>query len=99
MARRHIRYKVCVSRATADRPRHRSILLGIRSVLAAGILVSPTIALGGQMATADRIQLPGWWPTKGTAPRSDFVGAEACAACHPAQAAGQATTAMARTAM
>src|SRR4051812_47200037 len=54
---------------------------------------------GGQLATADRIQGPGWWPTKPTARRSDFVGASACAPCHPAQSASQPTTAMARTAM
>lgn len=53
----------------------------------------------GQMATADRIQSPGWWPTKGAAPRGDYLGAAACASCHPSHAATQPTTAMARTAM
>ena len=54
---------------------------------------------GGQMATADRLQGPGWWPTKATASRKDFVGAKTCAQCHAAQSATQPTTAMARTAM
>ena len=34
------------------------------------------------MATEDRVQLPGWWPTKGTAHRDEFLGTEACAECH-----------------
>jgi hypothetical protein len=51
----------------------------------------------GQMATADRLQAPGWWPTKRTAVRSDFVGASECVRCHPSRAT-QLATAMARTA-
>src|SRR5581483_10680497 len=47
----------------------------------------------------DRVQSPGWWPTKGTAPRADYIGAAACAECHPSQSRSQPTTAMARTAM
>ena len=45
-------------------------------------LLSPMLAgrpAGAQgMATADRLQAPGWWPTKGTAPRADYVGAATC---------------------
>jgi len=59
---------------------------------------APTL-IGGQLATADRVEGPGWWPTKASARRSDFVGASACASCHPAQSAAQPTTAMARTAV
>jgi cytochrome c554/c'-like protein len=61
--------------------------------------MGPVELFGGQMATADRVQNPGWWPTKPTALRKDFVGADACAPCHPAQSTTQPTTAMARTAM
>ena len=53
-------------------------------------------ASGQGMATADRVQGPGWWPTKGTPPLQDYVGAAACARCHAAQAP-QARTSMART--
>jgi hypothetical protein len=66
--------------------------------LSLSIMVA-AIAASGQMATADRIKDPGWWPTKGTAPRSDYVGAAACRECHPAQWASQPATSMARTAM
>jgi len=54
-------------------------------------------ALSAQMATADRVAASGWWPTKGTAPRTEYVGAAACARCHTAHVTTQATTAMART--
>lgn len=55
------------------------------------------VPLPGQMATADRLQAPGWWPTKRTAPREDYVGASACVRCHRSHET-QLTTAMARTA-
>lgn len=48
-----------------------------------------------QMSTADRVQLPGWWPTKGTAARKDFVGLEGCETCHATKAGTQKTTPMA----
>ena len=55
-----------------------------------------TAPLGGvQMATSDRIQLPGWWPTKGSAARSEFVGPETCAKCHASKARTQKQTPMA----
>ena len=62
-------------------------------------LIDTGIVLRGQMPTADRIHGPGWWPTKGTAPRSDYADAAACAPCHPAQSASQPSTSMAHTAM
>src|SRR5437868_3122456 len=64
------------------------------------IVANAAVLIGAQMATADRVQGgPGWWPTKGTAPRPDYIGTAACAQCHPAQSQSQSTTAMARTAM
>jgi Cytochrome c554 and c-prime len=51
-----------------------------------------------QLATADRLQEPGWWPTKGTASRDEYVGTARCAECHASRAASQQTTFMARTA-
>jgi len=53
-------------------------------------------ARGQGMATPDRLAAPGFWPTK-EAPRAEFVGAAACAGCHPGPAATQAQTSMART--
>ena len=48
------------------------------------------------MATADRVQQPGFWPTKGSPSREEYVGPAACVRCHAAHA-GQAATSMART--
>jgi Cytochrome c554 and c-prime len=64
----------------------------------AAALGSHGAMVAGQMATADRVQGPAWWPTQGSAPRGDYVGAAGCASCHPRHAATQSTTAMARTA-
>jgi hypothetical protein len=50
---------------------------------------------GVQMATDDRLQLPGWWPTKGTASRAEFTGWETCAQCHSQKARTQPHTPMA----
>jgi hypothetical protein len=47
------------------------------------------------MATEDRVQSQGWWPTKGSAPREEFVGPAECAKCHSAEAASWAKTPMA----
>jgi hypothetical protein len=67
-------------------------------VFAVGVaLVPPPPPIGAQMATAERLQAPGFWPTKGTAARRDFLGSPACAACHAAKVTSQATTSMART--
>lgn len=55
--------------------------------------------IGEQFTTAEHLHGPGWWPRKGDAPRSDYVGAEVCAQCHATLAAGQAKHAMAHTAI
>ena len=51
------------------------------------------------MATEDRMDLPGWWPTKGTASRSEFVGPDACADCHATKVRTQKLTPMAHAAL
>lgn len=51
---------------------------------------------GVTLATDDRLQYSGWWPTKGIAARSDYVGPAACAGCHAAKGATQKDTPMAR---
>ena len=55
--------------------------------------------IADQFSTAERLKKPGWWPTKGDAPRDEYVGSAACARCHADVAAAQKTTLMARTAM
>lgn len=73
-------------------PRAAGLLITALSLTAASIIAN------GQMATADRVKDPGWWPTKGTAARSEYAGSAACRDCHPAQSATQPSTSMARTA-
>lgn len=51
------------------------------------------------MATEDRVQLPGWWPTKGTASRDEFIGPDACEACHASKVRTQTQTPMAHAAL
>jgi len=44
------------------------------------------------MATEERLEIPGWWPTKGTASRQDFAGTAECARCHSKKAVTQIST-------
>jgi Cytochrome c554 and c-prime len=64
--------------------------------LVSAIGVTPTRGIA-QMATAERIQQPGWWPTSAQTERRDYVGAAACASCHSTRVTTQQTTRMART--
>jgi hypothetical protein len=50
-----------------------------------------------QLGTATEIRLaePGWWPTKGTPKRDEYVGSTACEECHAAQSQSQKNSAMA----
>jgi hypothetical protein len=50
-----------------------------------------------QISTEERLRRPGWWPTKGTAAREEFVGPVVCAHCHSSIATSQAQHNMART--
>src|SRR5256885_7110137 len=52
-----------------------------------------------QMSTPERIKQPGWWPTKGTPSRDEYVGPTVCAQCHSSLASSQKLHAMARTSM
>jgi hypothetical protein len=49
---------------------------------------------GFSLTTGDRLEDPGWWPTKGEAARNQYVGTETCKGCHSAIAALQETTPM-----
>lgn len=51
-----------------------------------------------EKATLQRLREHGWWPTRGDAPRQEYVGSEACAACHANESASQAVTSMAHAA-
>lgn len=51
-----------------------------------------------QFSTAERLQHPGWWPTKSSESRTAFAGSESCRSCHDAISASQKTTQMAQTA-
>jgi hypothetical protein len=46
------------------------------------------------MATSDRLQGSGWWPTKGDAARTEYADPDACSGCHKDLAALQHTTPM-----
>ena len=46
----------------------------------------------------DRVQSPGWWPTKGTAARTSYVGTAECAKCHEKQALSYIQMAMSQAA-
>src|SRR5579863_1305547 len=45
-------------------------------------LAQSSAAGGISLPTQLRIQGPGWWPTRGDAPREKFAGASACVLCH-----------------
>ena|GEM_PF-288834 len=49
---------------------------------------------GISLPTADRLEAPGWWPTKGDLPRSQYSGDAICARCHSRIAALQESTPM-----
>lgn len=51
---------------------------------------------GQPLATKEHIQAPGWWPTKTTPQRSEYLGSASCAECHPSEAAIYETTPMAK---
>jgi hypothetical protein len=57
----------------------------------------PPLPVYAQMATADRVEAQGWWPTKRTSAAGDYVGSGECVRCHRTRAT-QLTTSMARTA-
>ncbi len=46
------------------------------------------------LTTADRLEEPGWWPTKGDPPRNQYSGDATCASCHRRIAPLQSTTPM-----
>lgn len=60
---------------------------------------SQTNRAGGvSLTTHDRIQAPGWWPTKGVPARNEYRGPAACATCHADKVRTQSSTPMASAA-
>ena len=51
------------------------------------------------MATDERLREPGWWPSKRSAPRDEFIGTAACFRCHRKITESQLTTPMAHAAI
>jgi hypothetical protein len=51
------------------------------------------------LPTELRVKSPGWWPTKGTSSREEYVGSEACFECHESKSESQSQTAMAQAAI
>src|SRR5262249_30316512 len=78
---------------------------GLLSLLILALLMCPVAWIGVwsqtdgltgvPLATQDRLRNPGWWPTKGTAARSEYRGSAACRECHATKAATQLHTPMA----
>src|ERR1700736_387461 len=77
-------------------------LIVCMAVLAfASIHATPSDSQSKDVHTATDIRLmdSGWWPTKGTAARDEYVGSAACAMCHADKAESQKNTAMAHALM
>lgn len=64
----------------------------------AGASQPPQQQVETPMATDERLEVPGWWPTKQSGSLEDFVGTKECARCHAKIAATQIETPMARAA-
>jgi hypothetical protein len=62
--------------------------------LAAFAQLSSTIT--DQFTTQERVERSGWWPTSGSARRSDYLGSQACGECHSTLVRSQAQHSMAR---
>lgn len=88
------------SRISGRRVRHiwfaSFLTVEILSLVASG--QSPA-TIADQLSTAERVKKQGWWPTKGSPPRKEYAGAEACRSCHSEIAGTQKLTHMAQTAM
>ena len=72
--------------------------LGISRGWAQSPAASGPATLAEQLSTEEHLRKPGWWPTKGSVAREEFVGNQTCASCHPNVVTEQKESAMARTA-
>ena len=64
-------------------------------ILAGARLCGQTILETQPDTEPEQAHHKGWWPTNGSAPRSAYTGAQACAGCHPAEFAGWQASEMA----
>ena len=81
------------------RSRFLYVFLCLLSLLQVSGVRGQSIATGGvETATQDRLDDPGWWPTKGDYPRSSFAGDATCERCHAGLFRTQITTPMANAA-
>ena len=77
-------------------PRAFLIYAQSESSKAASSKSAPSESGPASIATEIRLIDPGWWPTKGTAARDQFVGSETCGRCHQDRVETQTNTPMAR---
>lgn len=68
-------------------------------VIPIAIFAQQPATVADQLSTPERLRKPGWWPTKGSAARNEFVGPGACAECHASLSEGQKLHSMALTSM
>lgn len=61
----------------------------------AGLAQTPA-TIADQLTTQERIEKSKWWPTKGAAVRTDYLGMSACMECHFALVKSQARHSMAK---
>jgi hypothetical protein len=59
-----------------------------------GALAQTNSSGGISLPTELRVRNSGWWPTKGTLSRDDYVGTKQCATCHSTEAATYQRAAM-----
>src|SRR5436305_10087132 len=77
-----------------------TFLVGLLSLIMPyrwAVLADATAADTSQISTATEIRLmdPGWWPTKASFPRDQYVGSKACGRCHQELLETQSRTPMA----
>src|SRR5208283_3110008 len=58
------------------------ILLALAGIAFCLVRAQEAPSDGASRTTADRLDDPGWWPTKGDPSRSQYSGAATCAGCH-----------------
>lgn len=72
-----------------------SVCSAIYLVISAAVLAQTAAPEGISLPTELRIKdTPGWWPTKGSAAREQFVGNTQCASCHASKAKSYTHAAM-----
>jgi hypothetical protein len=72
--------------------------LGITAGWAQASSSNAPATLAEQLSTEEHVNKPGWWPTKGSFPREEFIGNQTCVSCHGGIVAEQKESAMALTA-